>query len=100
MSRFGYFFGDDDNQVSLHAQISSIEDSTRQMRFPPNGFGVFDTLGNVSEFCHDPTKLDSIAIFGGSLYSLPLECRTESKLVKDLNFDSVVVGFRVVSRFK
>ena len=100
MSRFGYFFGDDDNQVSLHAQISSIEDTTRQMRFPPNGFGVFDTLGNVSEFCHDPTKPDSITVFGGSLYSLPLECRTESKLVRDLNFDSVVVGFRVVSRFK
>ena len=100
MSRFDYFFGDDDNQVSLHAQISSIEDTTRQMRFPPNGFGVFDTLGNVSEFCHDPTKPDSITVFGGSLYSLPLECRTESKLVRDLNFDSVVVGFRVVSRFK
>lgn len=98
MSQHKFFFGDDYSRVSLHARISSLDGTTKQMHFPPNGFGVFDTLGNVSEFCHDRAKRDAISVLGGSIYSLPVEFGRELKFQRDVGFNAVDVGFRVVSR--
>lgn len=99
-SSYGYFFGDEDRQVPSHARISTLDATTEQMHFPPNGFGVFDTLGNVSEFCYDPAKPESVSVLGGSIYSLPPECRRELQFQRGLGFIALNVGFRVVSRMK
>jgi formylglycine-generating enzyme required for sulfatase activity len=51
-SRRVYFYGDSYDQLSLFANKSGEATTTPIMMFPPNAWGLFDTLGNVAEACH------------------------------------------------
>jgi serine/threonine protein kinase len=51
-SRLRYFYGDNGDQLSLFANKSGKPATTPTMMFPPNAWGLFDTLGNVAEACH------------------------------------------------
>ena len=46
-------FGDDASYLSRYAWYSGNTERTHEVgQLLPNGFGLFDTLGNVAEFCH------------------------------------------------
>ena len=48
-----YYWGDDRRQLEQHAWVKTISnDSTHPVgQKPPNLFGLYDTLGNVSQWC-------------------------------------------------
>jgi len=66
-SRFGY--GDDSEQMSRYAWYNT--DATREVgRKEPNKFGLYDTLGNVSEWvedCYDKDAYKTAPTTGASL---------------------------------
>lgn len=100
-SKFGYFFGDDDQFLPRYANISGQPRSTETMRFPPNAFGLFDTLGNVYEACHPDVQsrvCQEVYYCGGSLLAIPGDHRRGKMSKKRLNYSSALFGFRVVSK--
>lgn len=78
------FMGNDKDQVSRFARISSTAPA-RVSSLRPNGAGLFDMLGNVTEWCHDDYKTYEIG------HDLPIDdiCREMSdgiRVVRGGNF--------------
>jgi formylglycine-generating enzyme required for sulfatase activity len=91
-------------------------------RLLPNDFGLFDTLGNVSEWCHDRFEPDrpglcdrdsprtrshetvensqDRVIRGGSFQHVPLQARSARRDKNRVDQPQVYLGFRVVRTLK
>jgi formylglycine-generating enzyme required for sulfatase activity len=98
-SRLGSFYGDSDDQLSRFANLSGDAATTPIMKFPPNAWGLFDTLGNVAEVCHtnrDSGIVEKIDILGGSMMSIPDDHRGTLLINGTLDQKFATIGFRVV----
>ncbi len=63
----------------------------------PNPWGLYDILGNVSEWCSDNlNEKDSRVLRGGSWASTPEQIRLSQREVKKIDFASNTTGFRLV----
>ncbi len=98
-SRLGYFYGDDDDQLTRFANVSGQPRTAPTMMFPSNAIGLFDTLGNVAEGCHPNRQsgvIKHLRFLGGSMMPIPGDHRGTITIQKNLNQNSVTLGFRVV----
>jgi serine/threonine protein kinase len=98
-SRLGFFYGDSDDQLSRIANLSGDAATTPIMTFPPNAWGLFDTLGNVAEVCHtnrDSGIVEKIDILGGSMMPIPDDHRGTLLINGTLDQKFGTFGFRVV----
>jgi formylglycine-generating enzyme required for sulfatase activity len=98
-SRLGYFYGDSDDQLSRIANVSLKPETTTIMKFPPNAWGLFDTIGNVAEVCHtnrDSGIVKEIDILGGSMIPIPDAHRGTFPIKGTVVQKRSTFGFRVV----
>jgi formylglycine-generating enzyme required for sulfatase activity len=122
-----WYFGHSEAMVSRYAW--TVADSRSKLRsrpvgeLLPNDFGLFDTVGNVFEWCHDrydpnrpglcdeprvhlaqmPTRDCEMVVDGqnrvmrgGSFLSAPLQGRSAYRGKNPVNSEHVSIGFRVV----
>ncbi len=98
-SRLRFFYGDNGDQLSMFANVSGKPETPATMTFPPNAWGLFDTLGNVAEVCHttkDSGIVKEIHILGGSMMIIPGDQRGTTSVRKNLDQNASTLGFRVV----
>jgi formylglycine-generating enzyme required for sulfatase activity/tRNA A-37 threonylcarbamoyl transferase component Bud32 len=93
------YFGQDATAVRHYVYCS--ETGAPQVRpvgmLKPNDFGLFDTLGNISELVHDRTDADSLRrrLRGGSAFTELTGVRAAARYYFDQNFRNERAGFRV-----
>ncbi|MEN8218955.1 MAG: SUMF1/EgtB/PvdO family nonheme iron enzyme [Pseudomonadota bacterium] len=71
--------------------------------FAPNPFGLYETVGNVWEWCADPWHSydgierlgDSRLLRGGSWFLSPKDCRAASRSLSQSDNRNTLIGFRV-----
>jgi formylglycine-generating enzyme required for sulfatase activity len=110
-----YYFGDDDNQLGDYAWGSeNSNDTTHPVgQKKPNGWGLYDMIGNVWEWCEDnwhgnyigapddgsawlDNDNDYPIVRGGSWYLSPALCRSACRSSSDRRVSHYISGFRVV----
>jgi formylglycine-generating enzyme required for sulfatase activity len=110
-----YNYGDEEELILQYAWcLPNSSNHTHPVgEKKPNGWGLYDTHGNVWEWCQDwyssdyyqyspnvnppgPTKGTSRVLRGGSWYSLPNYCRSAGRSNHQPDLRDPLVGFRVV----
>ncbi len=125
-----YFWGDDTTQACKYANVAdqTLKDRMRPGRvncsdgyddvapvgsFQPNGFGLYDVIGNVSELCQDAyqnsyngapvdghawlSSSNLIVVRGGTNYSYGSFLRSSYRDIGDRIHGSRLTGFRLVA---
>ena len=115
-SKDKYFFGNNINDLCTYANIAEaridqnrcddgyIKTVAEIKQFQPNQFGLFDMLGNVSEWTNTCWHLygktavscSRVAIRGGSWYDQAFYLRSASRKAKTKNTRLDTLGFRLV----
>jgi len=114
-SESDYFFGDNVNELCTYANGGEaridqdrcddghVKKVAEVKQFQPNSFGLFDMLGNVSEWTStcwhlygkDAMGCRSAVIRGGSWYSQAFYLRSASRMAKSKNTRLDTLGFRL-----
>jgi formylglycine-generating enzyme required for sulfatase activity len=78
--------------------------------YAANGWGLYDMLGNLSEWCkdgydkdyqqRDPADTLNRVVRGGSWQSAARDCRSARRQPSDPARNNIVIGFRVVVRLR
>lgn len=95
------FFGETEQHMEAFAWSFNNSSETPQAvgLLKPNRFGLFDMLGNVSEWCHDIYAQDetgpAFSIRGGSSWSPPIKLRSAARYFFHYHYTSARMGFRV-----
>ncbi len=97
-SKSKFWFGNDETTLDQHAYVFSRVAKSRVQSFPPNGFGLFDTLGDVSEVCHVAAGSQEFVRRGGSMFPRPGECEGSIQPPMMLDDKLIEVGFRIVCK--
>ncbi|NBU98240.1 MAG: hypothetical protein EBS19_08530 [Spirochaetia bacterium] len=114
-----FFHGNNPNFLEEYAWFSYNSDRTTHAvgTKSPNAFGIYDTLGNVREWCHDwygstfydksplndpkgPPKGDYKVMRGGSWYCVPRLTRTTQRYHHTPASKSFLIGFRLVKQIE
>jgi len=108
-----YFFGDDERELTPYAWYILDSDSRIHSagRKKPNPLGLYDTCGNVWEWCSDwsaelpkdpatdptgPATGTERVVRGGSATSMPGLCRSPARSRMSPDTRQGLIGFRVV----
>jgi formylglycine-generating enzyme required for sulfatase activity len=77
----------------------SLKKTTMAGSYSPNAWGIFDTVGNVWEWCenNDNTSRTSPLLRGGAWYFFPIDARSSNRLERPPDYTSHSIGFRVVA---
>ena len=94
-----FYFGDDESLLGEHAWFAENSDAHSHAvgGKKPNAWGLFDTLGNVHEWCNDQEVQDgSLRHFvrGGS-YQERRELRPPVRIAAGPNYKDSYIGFRL-----
>lgn len=76
-----------------------LKKTTTAGSYSPNAWGIFDTVGNVWEWCenNDETSRTSPLLRGGAWYFFPIDARSSNRLERPPDYRSHSTGFRVVA---
>lgn len=114
-----FYWGDDPsgNEIESYAWVQMNSDGTTHpvASKSPNDWGLYDTIGNVGEWCEDvyapyedDHPLDGTAFTGGysyfrvirggswDHYATEIDCRSASRIDGNLDWRADIVGFRLV----
>jgi formylglycine-generating enzyme required for sulfatase activity len=103
-----YYFGDDGSLLGDYAWSASNASNSGGKHAhevgqkTPNAFGLYDTLGNVSEWCQDGHEVyyarDLVRVFRGGGWGDDAEaCRAAEQVKVDPQLRSGDLGFRVAA---
>ena len=94
-------FGSDAAMLPRYVHCGMQSDPSPQAvgLLKPNDFGLFDTLGNVSEWVHDSVNASDGRLFrylrGGSAWTEPLGVRSSARYLLPQRYTTPRMGFRV-----
>jgi len=109
-TRTRFYWGDDldYSEIGDYAWYSTLDGGENSGKKPhpvgqkePNGWGLYDMSGNVSQWCLDAAyqmrgEKDCLGTRGGSCRVAPCCCRSASRITMPPNMKFYALGFRIV----